>query len=279
MSITNFIPEVWSAKLLTSLKKSLVYGAPDVANRDYEGEISAAGDTVHIISVGRPTVADYVPNVTVITPEELTDADQTLIIDRSKYFAFKIDDVDARQAMPGIMPKAMEEAGYGLKDIADQWLAGLYTGVAPANVIGATTITVDNAYTLLVDLGVKLDEADVPSEGRWVVVPPWYHGFLQKDPRFTSQGNSGTTATLRNGIVGEAAGFSIRKSNNTPLVNTDNRIVIAGIRDAISYAEQINKTEAYRPENSFSDAIKGLHLYGGKLVHPECLATLEASPN
>jgi hypothetical protein len=279
VSITNFIPEVWSAKLLTSLKKSLVYGAPDVVNRDYEGEIQNAGDTVHIVSVGRPTIGDYVPNVTVITPEELTDADQTLVINRSKYFAFKIDDVDARQAMPGIMPKAMEEAGYGLRDVADQWIAGLYTGVAPANAIAATTITVNNAYELLVDLGVKLDEADVPSEGRWAIIPPWYHGFLQKDPRFTAAGNSGTTSTLRNGIVGDAAGFSLRKSNNTPLVNTDNRIVLAGINMAISYAEQINKTEPYRPENSFSDAIKGLHLYGAKLVHPEAIATLEASPN
>jgi N4-gp56 family major capsid protein len=279
VAVTNFIPEIWSARLLDSLQKSLVYGAPDIINRDYEGEIANVGDTVHIVSVGRPTINDYVPNVTVITPEELTDADQILRIDRSKYFAFKIDDVDARQAKPGVMQKAMQEASYGLRDVADQYIAGLYTGVAPTNAISTTTITSANAYDKLVDLGVKLDESDVPAEGRWVVIPPWYHGMLQKDNRFIDASASGTTATLRNGTVGTAAGFTIRKSNNTPLVNTDNNVVIAGVKGAWSYAEQIDKTEAYRPENSFSDAIKGLHLYGAKLVIPQMIATLEASPN
>src|ERR1044072_6993976 len=108
MAITNFIPEVWAAELLTSLKKALVFG--DVANHDYEGDISEAGDTVHIVSVNRPTIGDYVKNVTSINPETLTDAERTLVIDQCKYFAFEIDDVDARQAKGGLMSEAAMEA-------------------------------------------------------------------------------------------------------------------------------------------------------------------------
>jgi N4-gp56 family major capsid protein len=278
MAITRFRPEIWAARLLVTLKKSLVYAAPLVVNRDYEGEITEAGDTVRITSISRPTIGTYIPNVTVITPEELTDAQRNLLIDQSKYFAFKVDDVDKRQAKGNVMPEAMSEAAYGLRDVADQKVASLYTGVAAANDLGTVSVTTPSqAYDLLVDLSVRLDEANVPSEGRYAVMPPWFHGLLQKDARFTSVADSGTSATLRNGEVGEAAGFSIRKSNNAPNPTGDDYIVQAGHPMAISYAEQIVKTEAYRPESSFSDAIKGLHVYGTKLIRPEAIAILRAS--
>jgi N4-gp56 family major capsid protein len=280
MAVKNFIPEIWSAQLLTSLKKSLVYGAPDVANRNYEGEIAERGDTVKITSISRPTVDDYEANVTVITPEELTDAQRSLLVDQSKYFAFKVDDVDKRQAAGNVMPEAMAEAAYALRDVADRYIAGLYTGVIAANALGTVNIaTGTDAYEQLVELGVKLDEADVPSEGRWVVLPPWYHGKLRNNPNFINAEKSADGgAALRNGIIGEAAGFSVRKSNNTPSLDAgDDNIVIAGYPGAISFAEQINKVEAYRPESSFSDAMKGLHLYGAKLVRPNAIATLQAS--
>jgi N4-gp56 family major capsid protein len=278
MAITRFRPEIWAARLLVTLKKSLVYAAPLVVNRDYEGEIRESGDTVKITSISRPTIGTYVPNVTVITPEELTDAQRNLLIDQSKYFSFKVDDVDKRQAKGNVMTEAMSEAAYALRDVADQKVASLYTGVAAANDLGTVSVTTPSqAYDLLVDLGVRLDESNVSSEGRYAVMPPWYHGMLQKDPRFTSVADSGTSATLRNGMVGEAAGFSIRKSNNAPNPTGDDYIVQAGHPMAISYAEQIVQTEAYRPESSFSDAIKGLHVYGTKLIRPEAIAILRAS--
>src|SRR5690349_13358556 len=98
MAITRFRPEIWSAELLVALRKSLVFAQPGVVNRDYEGEISAAGDTVRITSISDPTIGTYTPNSTSITPEELTDAQRTLVIDQAKYFAFYVDDIDARQA-------------------------------------------------------------------------------------------------------------------------------------------------------------------------------------
>ena len=124
MSITRFRPEVWSAQLLVALRKALVFAQANVVNRDYEGEITAAGDTVRITSISDPTIGTYVPNSTVITPEELTDAQRTLVIDQAKYFAFKVDDIDARQARGNVMPEAMNRAAYKLRDVVDQYIAG-----------------------------------------------------------------------------------------------------------------------------------------------------------
>lgn len=280
MSVATFIPEVWSAVLLSSLKKSLVYAGPGVANRNYEGEISDFGDTVTINSVSRPTVSTYTPNSTTITPETLTTAQRKLIIDQAKYFAFEVDDVDLRQARAGgaLMNEAMSESAYALRDVADQYVAGLYTGVDAGNDLGTVAITsAALAYTNINKLKTKLDEADVPSQGRWVVVPPWYHELLLENDKFVRVDASGTSEGLRNGTVGRAVGFDVLVSNNAPLITGDDYAVIAGYPGAISYAEQINKVEAYRPEDSFSDAVKGLHLYGAKLVRPTGIALLRAS--
>lgn len=277
MSIAGFIPEIWSARLLTSLKKSLVYGAPDVANRNYEGELSAAGDTVTITSVSRPTVSSYTTNGT-ITREALTDAQRKLLITEQKYFAFDVDDVDARQAQGNVMNEGMDEAAFALRDVADQFIAGLYTGVASDNDIGTVSVTsAALAYTQLKDLKVLLDEADVPQEGRWAIIPPWFHGLLLENDRFVDASASGSTDPLMNGRVGTALGFDIRVSNNTPNPTGDDNVVIAGYPGAISFAEQINKVEAFRPEDTFADAVKGLHVYGAKLVRPTGIATVTAS--
>jgi hypothetical protein len=277
MSINRFRPEIWSAQLLVALRKALVYAGPGVVNRDYEGEISAAGDTVRITSIGDPTIGTYSPNVTVIAPEELTDAQRTLVVDQAKYFAFYVDDVDARQAKGNVMPEAMRRAAYKLADQIDQYIAAMYTAAQTANQLGTVPVTTaapnDFYDKVLVPLGVKLDEANVPSEGRYCVIPPWLNGRAQRDDRFVRVDASGSSETLRNGIVARAAGFDILKSNNVPLVTGDDYAVTAGVDMAISFAEQINKTEAYRPEAKFADAIKGLTLYGGKLVRPEAIAT------
>ncbi len=283
MAINNFIPQIWAAELLTSLKKTLVYAQPTVVNRNYEGQIRNQGDTVRITSVNRPTVATYTKGVTNITPEQLTDAQRALLIDQAKYFAFEIDDIDMAQAADGgaLMSEAAAEAAYGLADVADQFVVGLYTGAASANQVGTVAVpaATPTAFydSILVPLKVKLDEANVPAEGRFAVIPAWLHGRGLRDDRFVRVDASGTSETLRNGIVGRAAGFDILMSNNAPLVTGDDYLVLAGYPGAISYAEQIVKTEPYRPENSFSDALKGLHVYGAKLLRPDGVATAIAS--
>lgn len=285
MAINNFIPAVWSAQLLTALNKSLVYA--NLCNRDYEGEIREYGDQVKINSLGRVTVGSYTKNTDIAAAETLTDAQRILVIDQAKYFNFQIDDVDKAQQKPKVMQAAMAEAAYGLADVADQYIAGLYTEISGTNTIGSDASPISiavaagqstaAAYEKLVDLAVKLDEANVSRASRWVVLPPWYHGILLKDSRFISAGTLKTDEVLANGFVGRAAGFDIYTSNNVP--NTNNALykVIAGYSGAWSYAEQIAEVEAYRPERRFADAVKGLHLYGAKVTRPLGLALMICS--
>lgn len=280
MSIATFIPEVWSRRLLTALRRAHVYGM--LVNRDYEGEIAAAGDTVRINTVGDPTVDDYVPNVTEVEPEELSTAQQSLLVDQAKYFAFKVDDVDARQAAGNLIPEGMSNAGFRLRDTSDAFLELLIrTGVQASNVLtpvdDALSADAEVFYDTLVDLGTVLTENDVPTEGRWAVCPAWVYGFLLKDPRFVSFATSDSAATRANGRVGMAAGFDIHVSNNNPEHTTGFYPVHAGHNIAVSFAEQVpsNTTEAYRPEKGFSDAVKGLHVYGAKVVRPQSLATVD----
>lgn len=272
----NFIKTVWAARLLQALGKALVYGQAGVVNRDYEGEITQSGDTVKIASIGDPTIGTYTKD-TDITVQVLTDAEQTLLINQQKYFAFTVDDVDKAQQNVNAMDEAMSRAAYGLRDLADQFIAASYSLVPSGNLVGSTASPVaagaaSAAYDHLVNLSVLLDNANVPSEGRSVVVPPFFHGFLLKDTRFVGSGADAADARLGNGVIGSAAGFQVLKSNNVPIASTDKYKVIAMHPMAYSYAEQISKVESYRKEKGFADGVKGLHVYGGKLVRPTAWA-------
>lgn len=279
MAIANFIPEVWSAKLKVALEKSLVYGAAGVINRSYEGDISNFGDTVHITNLVDPTIGNYTAH-TDITVEDVDDADTILIINQSKYFAFEVDDVEKRQARGDVLNEQARKAGYLLKDTADQHIAGLMAaGVDAGNLIAEQTVSVatNKAYEILVNLGVKLDEDNIPTDGRWVVVTPAFHGLLLQDSRFIAAGDNQGAEVRTNGHVGRAAGFSIKVSNNAPNgpgVGAG-KLIIAGYEGAVTFAEQIAKTEAARVEKRFADMVKGLHLYGGKVIRPTGLAAAD----
>ncbi|WEY89764.1 P22 phage major capsid protein family protein [Bacillus subtilis] len=283
MALNNFIPTLWSARLLYNLQKNLVYGQPGVINRDYEGEIKNLGDSVTINNIGRVSVGDYTKNADMDSPQTLDDQSRKLVITEMKYFNFQIDDVDKIQQNPKLMDEAMKEAAYALKNKADSFIASQY--VNAAHMIGSDTNVVsptkNDAYEYLVDLSVKLDEADVPEQGRWAVVPPWYEGLMLKDDRFVKAGNMSSEDRLLNGVVGQAAGFLILKSNNAPVSTpeggSENHKIIAGHNIAWSYADQAAQVEAYRPEKRFADAVKGLHLYGAKVTRPEALAVLSAA--
>jgi len=273
----TFIPEIWAAQILESLKKNLVYGQPTVVNRNYEGDIANQGDTVHIRSISRPTISTYAKNGT-LTYETLTDADRVLRIDQAKSFSFVVDDIDTAQSPGGELDGALSEATYGLRDLADQYVASLYTGAQSANAIGTVSVTTAAlAYTQLRKLKTKLDEANVPLEGRYAVVPSWYEGLLLEDDRFVRVDASGTDQALRNGIIGRGLGFDVLMSNNAPLVTGDDYAVIAGHPMAISYAEQIVEVENLRLQTTFGTGVRGLHVYGAKLVRPDAIATVVAS--
>ncbi|AUS07420.1 P22 coat protein - protein 5 domain protein [Laceyella sacchari] len=276
MAIDNFIPEIWSAQLLENLRKNLVYG--NLVNTDYEGEIREYGDTVHIQNVGPISVFDYTKNTDMAGPETLSDGTRALVIDQAKAFNFQVDDVDRAQQNPKIMQKAMEEASYALADVKDRFIANLYTDAVSAIGNDTTPIvpTKDSAYDYLVDLSVVLSENDIPRTNRWVVVPEWYHGLLLKDDRFIRATALGGQI-LQNGFIGRAAGFDVYTSNNVPNASGAKYKIIAGHTSAITFASQLTKIEAYRPEKRFADAVKGLSLYGAKAVKPKALAVLTAN--
>ena len=277
MSLNNFIPTIWSARLLSALQKSLVYGQAGVVNRDYEGEIRAKGDSVKITAIGDVTVKEYTKNTDIDSPEELQDASQWLQITEEKYFNFQVDDIDKVQIAGPVVDEAMTRAAYKLRDALDAFVAGHYVHVPSANLVGndgapIAGLAANAAYTKLVDLAVKLDEANVPTEGRFVVIPPFLHGALLKDDRFVKSGTEGGESRLVNGQVGEAAGFRVLKSNNVPNDSGTKYKVVAGTSMGFSLAEQITSVEAFRMEKRFADGVKGLHVYGGKLVRPYCWA-------
>ena len=274
MAFTNFIPEVWSARLLEHLDNVHVYSA--LLNRDYEGDIRAYGDTVHINQIGDIAINDYTGE-DLAAPEELDSTMMELKIDQAEYFNVQAKDIDNAQSNPKVVDAAMQRASYNINDVIDNYLAGLLlAGVKSGSTITAQTLTSANAYDYLVDLGVLLNEHNVPMLGRWAVIPPWFHGLLLKDERFVGNGTGYNQAILQGGWVGDAAGFRIHLSNNVP-ESAGSYSVIAGTNAAGSFAEQLVELEAYRLEKNFSDGLKGLHVYGAKVTQPDGLAVLKCT--
>lgn len=270
-----FIPEVWSGRILKNLNEAHVYA--NCVNRDYVGEIKNFGDQVHINNIGRVTLRTYTPNSDLTAAETLTADQRTLIINQANAFNFQIDDIDHVQSKPKVMDEAMREAAYTLAAASDNYLAGILAA-GTTNAIGSTVSPEspdeDTAYEYLVDLGVKLDESNIPGDGRFVVVPSWFHALLLKDDRFVKYDKVGSAITR--GLVGEAAGLKIYKSNNVPNTEGAAYKIVAGHKMAATYAEQINKVVKYEMERRFNSAVKGLHLFGAKLVRDEAVAVLTA---
>ena len=278
MALEGFIPTLWSGRLLTNLQKSLVYGA--ICNRDYEGEITDVGDRVKINEIGDITVGDYTETTTV-TPQNLGDAQKELLIDQAKYFGFKVNDLRAAQMKPKVMDAAMRKASYRLRDKADQYIARLYGEAGVTASIGTTlspiSITSVNVVEYIGLVSQGLNEANVPLEGRFMVLTPWLH---QKLVLAKIQLATDNTDVFTSGFVGRALGFDFFISNNAYEATPSSHVgakILAGHPMAITFAEQLVKMESFRPETSFSDAIKGLYVYGAKVVMPNALACLTAS--
>ena len=282
MAVTGFIPKLWSARLLNALDKSHVFA--NVVNRDYEGDIKKMGDTVHINTIGAVTIGTYTQNTDFSSgPETLATTDQTLTIDQAKYFNFQVDDIDAAQAAGDIMDKAMTRAAYGLADASDKYIAGILAGAADtSNLVSssAVALTSSNVYENVVKMRTILDKANVPTVGRWLVIPPEMYALILLDDRFVKTGGEMAEGILKTGLVAQAAGFDIYLSNNCVSANVSEKLtytITGGVDSAATYAEQIVSTEAYRPEKRFADAVKGLHVYGAKVVDKAQIACLKAT--
>jgi hypothetical protein len=282
MGLENFTPTIWSAKLLVRLRKALVFAG--VVNTDFEGEVTQ-GNSVKINEIGAITVSDYTKHAA-LTWQALTSAQKMMVIDQAKSFSFAIDDIDSVQNKPNVLNAAIDEAAYAVANVVDAYIAGLYAGagatpssttyigsppstdvhVSSGNVI--ETFTYANRY---------LDEANVPATARWIVIPPWLHQKLL----LAEVGGVSAIAVPKvsedvymSGRVGEALGFkNILVSNNVSNDATTWR-VMCGDRSAISYAGQIAKTRAVEREDYFDQGVKGLYVYGAKVVRPAALLTM-----
>ena len=275
MAITSFIPTVWSETLAKSLEKQYV----GIANcsREFEGDIKEMGSKVKICSLSPVRIGTYTKNSDINAPEELDGVTTELTIDRAKYFNFQIDDVDRAQAVPKVMEEAMRAAAAALANEADKYVYQLQMDAS--HTIRSLRGTPENILDLIISARTKLYENGVtPGEEVVLEVSPQIAELIFKAKLALSTDNG---ETLETGCIGSIAGFKVFVSNNivtlNDAANNTAHECFARTKRAIAFAEQISEVEAYRPENRFADAVKGLHLYGAKIVYPNELVKLEIS--
>ena len=266
----GFIPEVFSKLLQAKFYSASVL--PAISNTDYEGEISGQGDKVHIRTVPAVSVADYTGS---ISYADLTTSTVELLIDQAKSYAFKIDDVLSAQGDIDMLAEASKDAAEAMRiAVETDVLANVVTG---ATTIGSqTTITASNILTNILDIAKDLDELNIPEEGRFIVLPPSMISLLKQSELRQAYLTGDSTSPLRNGQVGQVDRFTVYQSNMlyTPASGTDATYthVLAGHPKAITFASQFTNTETVRLESTFGDGVRGLKVYGRKVVTPDCLA-------
>jgi hypothetical protein len=278
MAITSFIPEIWNAQLLTDFREQTV--AASLANREYEGNASA-GNVVRINSATAVAINNYatgeggVPRTT--AADAVSTTSQDLLIDQEKSFDFYIDDIDKAQAAGG-MDAFTRSAGEGLAEDADRFiLAAAVTAANAGNTeTGAALTTGDAAFNILRDLRKALNKQKVPQGQRVAIVNAEFEAvLLEAASKLTAVDTSGSPAGLREASLGRILGFDIYVSENLPTVSEQQ--VLAFYRPALAYVSQIEKTEAMRANDKFADRLRGLHVYGGKVVRPTAVAQWTAT--
>jgi hypothetical protein len=284
MTIESFIPTIWAADLQENLNDTHIFAQPNVVNRKYEGEIKGFGSSVRINTIGRITISNYTRNTNITAAETLNLADMALVIDQGKVFHFYIDDVDKAQMRADIRADAMKEASWGISETIDVFLATtINTGVDGTgnDITNGTPLTIGqgvgeiDAYGITVRLMERLDVANTPRGGRWLVVPPFFEAHLRLDSRFVSFGTPANRDVARGDAIGRLADFTIYKSNNLPSGASSSTVILGGYNGAVTFAEQLQEMEAYKPEQRFGAAVKGLHVYGAKVTRPENLVAAE----
>ena len=262
MAITNFISTIWSENLLKQLDKKYI-GVLN-CNRAYEGDIKEQGSVVKICGVGNVTVSDYTKDTDMSAPQTLSDTVSLLRINKAKYFNFQIDDVDRAQSNPKLMDEAMRTAAAALANAADAYVYSLHSEATTT--ITEKAVTADNIVGHIIDIKTKMMKADVMDADDIVIeVSPEIAAVLLKAKIDLGSDNR---ESFESGLLGKIAGCKIYVSNNVVVDSEGYHKCIARTKRAVAFAEQISEVEAYRPEKRFADAVKGLHLYGAKVVYP-----------
>jgi hypothetical protein len=289
-----FLPSIYSKKVLNFFRKSSVVEA--ITNTDYAGEISAYGDSVKIIKEPVISVYDYTRGSDT-TQTKLTDQELTLVVDSAKAFKFIVDDIETKMSHVNFKEVASSSAAYALKDSFDAAvIANMFSGLStssPDHTLGADSATALGAGVYdgagSVDLGTSgetdpldlmarmarlLDEQNVPEEGRWFVAgPDFYEQLSQSGSKLLSVDYNAGQGSIRNGLVssGKLRGFSMYKSNNIAATSNATGKVLAGHISSTATAQTIISTEVLRDPSSFGDIVRGLHVYGSKVLRDEAL--------
>jgi hypothetical protein len=256
-----------SAGLLAGFAKS--NKVSQVTNTAYTGEILGKGSTVKIVSVNDITLVDYTPGQTVLSPENVSDAALMLTVDQAKAFAFQVDDTAAAMGAGDYLNAAATRAGQQFAETIDSYLAGVISAGAGVTIGGTTGVALASpadAYKLMIDIRTKL--AGFGQD--WsVIVPSSVYGLLLQDPRFVGTGFNAQF----NGQVGTVVGGTVIESNVRP-----NEILAVAGADSVASVTAVNKVERYRPESSFSDAVKGLVVFGAKVIRANAVVKVTIKP-
>ncbi len=283
----TFIPEIWSAKLTEKFYDATVLAA--ISNTDYQGEISGQGDKVKIRTIPSLQINDYESGQT-LTLQRPQSSNIELLIDKGKYFAAVVDDVQEVQSDIGLMDMWSSDASEQMKIAIDTDVLGTIYASAKATNTGASAgrisgnvnlgttsapvgLTKANIVDYLVDIGQVMDEENLPETGRWIILPAWACGLIKKsdlkDASLTGDGQS----ILRNGRIGMVDRLTIYHSNllnRSTATNTPTNI-IAGHKLGLTFASQMTKMEQLRAESTFGTIMRGVQVYGYKVTNPEAI--------
>lgn len=262
MAVTYFIPELWSAYILERYVAANVFGA--LLDRKYEGE-ATKGNTIHIPGVVAPSVKDYKAAGRTTSADPISDTGVDLLIDQEKNIDFYVDDIDNAQANTNLLPLYTDAAGDSLATDADQFIANML--VTNATVLSGTVPTTgDGAFTVFLNARKALNKANVPDDGMRVAVvnAEMEALLLGADSKLTAYDTSGDTNGLRNATVGKLLNFRTVTSNNLP--DTDTPQAVFFHQRAAAFVSQIDEMEGMRAQDKFADRVRGLHVYGGKVV-------------
>lgn len=282
---SKFIPDIWSGKLQVKFYKSTVLG--EITNNDWEGEIKSQGDKITIRSIPNITINSYSKGMN-LSNQVPTSTPIDLNIDKGKYFAVILDDVDKVQADVQLMDMFTSDAAEQMKIAIDtDVLDGVKLAPAAAN-LGATAGAISGNLNLgtdaapravskttvldfILDMGQALDEQNVPETGRWMVVPAWMAAIVKGSDLKQAYLTGDSVSPLRNGKIGMIDRFTMYVSNNLPKTGDNDTYVLAGTRDAISFASQMTSVETIRSTDTFGNIVRGLNVYGYGVTKPEAL--------
>ena len=294
-SASGFIPSIWSGKLVEKLYARTAFA--EVSNTLYEGSIKGAGDTVQIRTTPSIVINDYEIGGGLTYEKPVSDKVE-LQIDQAKSFSFEVNDVDAYQADIKLMEGWSDDAGQQMKIAIDKDISAYAYTEAAAENAGATAgvesgslnlgvagtpvaITKTNILDTLVDCGTALDEQNVPDEGRYIMLPAWMNGMLKKSDLRDASIMGDATSAFRNGKIGMLDRFNVYVNNNMSTVTDDttNRQatnVIFGHKKALTFASQMTNMETLPNPNDFGKLVRGLNVYGRKVIDPNAIGHLYA---